>query len=152
RARRALRRPRARHRVAAPRASALGARSRAPSARRARRGEAPSLRGRLTMKPFVVLGAGGMLGRAFVELLSSRGLAFEALTRAEVDVEDHDALRRRLGDRACTILNCAAYTDVDGAETDEARAFAVNARAVEALARHAEATGSVLVHFSTDYV
>ena len=51
-----------------------------------------------------------------------------------------------------TVINCAAFTDVDGAETRETEANAINAEGVALLAAHCRRTGAVLVHFSTDYV
>lgn len=104
------------------------------------------------MKPIAILGAGGMLGRTFTRVLDAKGIPYVALTRAELDVTDADAVARRLGDEARTILNCTAYTDVDGAEADEAAADALNATAVETLASVAKRSGSLFVHFSTDYV
>ena len=50
------------------------------------------------------------------------------------------------------VVNCAAYTAVDDAETDEARAFAVNAVGAANLARAAHAAGAAMVQLSTDYV
>jgi dTDP-4-dehydrorhamnose reductase len=104
------------------------------------------------MKPIVILGAGGMLGRTFARVLAATTTPYVALTRADLDVTDAEAVATRLGGEARTILNCTAYTDVDGAEVDEAAADALNATAVETLASVAKRSGSLLVHFSTDYV
>lgn len=99
----------------------------------------------------VVLGAQGMLGRAFSELLARQGRSFRALSRREANLEAPETLRE--GVRGATVVvNCAAYTNVDGAETDEARATLVNGTAVGILAEACREGGATLVHFSTDYV
>jgi dTDP-4-dehydrorhamnose reductase len=76
-----------------------------------------------------------------------------AVDRAACDLADSDALRALVRTvRPDVIVNAAAYTAVDDAETDEARAFAVNAEAPGVLAMQAKALGSLFVHYSTDYV
>jgi dTDP-4-dehydrorhamnose reductase len=100
----------------------------------------------------LVTGAHGQLGRELVVALAPLGTVIP-LTRAAVDVGDPDALRAALASQAPDlIVNAAAYTDVDRAESDRERAFAVNATAPGVLASHARAHGAVLVHYSTDYV
>jgi len=100
---------------------------------------------------WLVTGAGGQLGRDAVSALGDRDVV--ALTRAELDLADpaavHDAV---LAFRPDVILNTGAYTAVDAAEIDEARAHAVNAVGPRALAESAERLGSVLIQVSTDYV
>jgi dTDP-4-dehydrorhamnose reductase len=98
-----------------------------------------------------VTGAGGMLGRDVVAAAARAGHEVVAVGREGLDVRAADAAARRLADeRPDAVVNCAAYTDVDGAEADEAAALAVNAPAgfFAAVAR----AGAVLVHVSTDYV
>lgn len=76
-----------------------------------------------------------------------------AVDRAACDLTDADALQALIRTvRPDVIVNAAAYTAVDDAETDEARAFAVNATAPGVLAMEAKALGSLFVHYSTDYV
>ena len=76
-----------------------------------------------------------------------------SLDRAALDLSDPDAIRAALRAHAPDlVVNAAAYTDVDRAETDRERAFAVNAMAPGVLAEHARAAGTLLVHWSTDYV
>ena len=101
------------------------------------------------MTELVVLGAGGMLGRALVEHLAQH--APLAAARADVDVTNRDALQSFIPEGA-TVINASAYTDVDGAESDEAAAFAVNADAVRLIAETVKAKGGRLIHISTDYV
>jgi dTDP-4-dehydrorhamnose reductase len=99
----------------------------------------------------VVLGAAGMLGRAVCEMLEREARPFRAYTRAEIDVTDPAAVARALSN-ARIVINCAAYTDVDGAEADEGTATRINGDAVGEMARICKAEDAVLVHFSTDYV
>lgn len=104
------------------------------------------------MRRVALLGADGMLGRAFRETLAARDIAFDAFTRATLDVTDAGAIARALDGRHDVVVNCTAYTNVDDAETNEPLAFAINADAVSLLAERAKDTGARLVHFSTDYV
>jgi dTDP-4-dehydrorhamnose reductase len=104
------------------------------------------------LEPFYVVGAGGMLGRAWCALLRERALAFRGMTRSELDVLDATSIAARLPPRARTVINCAAWTDVDGAETQASQADRLNALAVAALAERCQAVGALLIHYSTDYV
>lgn len=97
-----------------------------------------------------VLGAAGQLGTAFGNLLGD-GAVY--LTRKDADLAQPDGLAPVLDDLMPElVLNCAAYTAVDGAENEPEVAAAVNADAVEALALWSAANGAKLVTFSTDYV
>lgn len=101
----------------------------------------------------LVLGAGGQLGRALHATLGDAA-HIEYATRADLDVTSSDlATARRWRDYG-TIINAAAYTAVDAAETPEGRATAwrANAASVAALARIADEHGITLVHVSSDYV
>jgi dTDP-4-dehydrorhamnose reductase len=99
-----------------------------------------------------VVGARGQLGGAVVHECS-RADEVIPLGRAELDVTDDDAVVRTLERvRPDAILNCAAYTDVDGAEDRPIDALNGNAFAVRAIARAADRLGAVLVHYSTDFV
>lgn len=101
----------------------------------------------------VVIGAGGMLGQDVSRAGRAAGHDVLALTRAELDATDATAVDRVLADAApAAIVNCAAWTDVDGAESDPDGAHAVNATAAGNLARTAARIGARLVHVSTDYV
>ena len=100
----------------------------------------------------VVTGARGQLGAALVHEFAV-GHETIALGRAELDVTDDAAVLAAMADlRPDAILNAAAYNDVDGAEDHPLDALNLNAFAVRALARAAEACGAVLVHYSTDFV
>ena len=98
----------------------------------------------------LVLGAGGQLGRALTRLLPGA----EPLTRAELDLADPDAVAAFDLTGVGTVVNAAAFTAVDAAETPEGRraAWAANATGVAALARAAVAHRFTLVHYSSDYV
>jgi dTDP-4-dehydrorhamnose reductase len=101
---------------------------------------------------YVVLGGKGMLGRALRELLVSRNIECRSLDLPEFDLTQADQLERLLQEPVAAVLNCAAYTNVDGAEADEATATRINGQAVETLAKLCAARGIPLVHYSTDYV
>lgn len=94
----------------------------------------------------------GMLGRAWRTLLEEKGLPFEAVSYPDFDLTSDASLARVSGGTYNRVINCAAWTDVDGAEEKEAEATAVNGDAVGRLAASCAAAGSVLVHYSTDYV
>jgi len=97
----------------------------------------------------LVTGAGGMLARDVCAVLSDHDLT--AVTRAQLDIEDSAAVASVVAGHD-VVVNTAAYTKVDDAETNETAAFGANARGAENLARAAEATGARLIHISTDYV
>lgn len=101
-------------------------------------------------KRTLILGAGGQLGKALVTALPDA----HAVTRAELDVTDLDALAAWPWAQYGTVINASAYTKVDEAETPEGRraAWAANATAVSALAAIATRHRLTLVHVSTDYV
>ena len=102
---------------------------------------------------FVVTGAGGMLGREVVRAARAAGHDVLALARTELDVTDEAACARALaGAREGAVVNCAAFTDVDGAEEREELATAVNGPGAGNVARAAFAAGAACVHVSSDYV
>lgn len=101
---------------------------------------------------WVVTGARGMLGAEVVELLAGREQDdVVALSRDQLDVTDRDASLLALRG-ADVVVNCAAFTAVDDAESDEARAAEVNSLAPGLIAAAAREVGARLVHVSTDYV
>lgn len=99
----------------------------------------------------VITGAGGMVGRVLAAQGRAEGRDVLALTSAECDITDVGAVRQHVepGD---VVINCAAYTQVDAAEADQDRAYAVNATGPGNLATVCAQTGADLVHISTDYV
>ena len=98
---------------------------------------------------WLVVGSTGMLGRDVVSALAGRDVT--GLTRPEVDVADLPSVLAFVEGHD-VVVNCAAWTAVDDAETHEAEAFAANAVGAANLARACAATGAWLVHVSTDYV
>jgi dTDP-4-dehydrorhamnose reductase len=101
----------------------------------------------------LVTGAAGMLGCDVLRAGRRAGHELVALSRAELDITDAPAVERafaRLSPDAA--INCAAFTDVDAAETHAEQANAVNADGAGNLARAAAAVGKPLVHLSSDYV
>jgi dTDP-4-dehydrorhamnose reductase len=101
------------------------------------------------MSRWLVTGAGGMLGRDLVSALA--GAEVTALDRARLDITDAGAVSDAVAGHD-VVVNAAAWTDVDGAEADEAAATAVNGTAVAALAGACARTRAVLLQVSTDYV
>jgi dTDP-4-dehydrorhamnose reductase len=103
-------------------------------------------------KTAVVLGARGMVGRSWLGLLTAHGVSFRAHARPDFDLDapESAAALVRAGDRL--VINAAAWTDVDGAEKDEAGAKRANGDAPTLIARRCAAVGATLIHFSTDYV
>jgi dTDP-4-dehydrorhamnose reductase len=105
-----------------------------------------------TAAPVVLLGAKGMLGRAFREEFARRGVACTGLDRDEVDLTDPAAATASIPSGTRQVINCAAWTDVDGAEKREAEATAINGTAVGAMAARCHQIGAMLVNYGTDYV
>ena len=99
----------------------------------------------------LVCGATGQLVRALVSTLGDQPVI--ALGSAELDITDLNAVRAALAERTpSVVVNCAAYTRVDDAETDHAGAYLVNALGARNLAVATAAVGTALMHVSTDYV
>lgn len=99
----------------------------------------------------VISGAGGQVGSLLAAEAVRQGRDVLALTSAQWDITDPAAAERIVapGD---VVVNCAAYTNVDAAESDEATAYAVNATGPQHIARACAAAGARLIHISTDYV
>jgi dTDP-4-dehydrorhamnose reductase len=101
----------------------------------------------------LVTGGAGMLGQAVTDAATRLGHEVVSLSRAQLDIADAAQVARVVPAAGpAAIVNCAAWTDVDGAEAHEARALAVNGGGAGNVARAAAATGARLVHVSTDYV
>ncbi len=100
----------------------------------------------------LLLGANGQLGTEFRALLQGK-YAVHALTRAEADLSRPEQLRALVADlKPAIILNAAAYTAVDKAESEPELAALVNTATPRVLAEEAARYGGLLVHYSTDYV
>ncbi len=101
----------------------------------------------------MIAGAGGMLGQDVRQAVLDAGHQDVALVRAELDITDARMVADAVAD-ACpdVVVNCAAWTDVDGAEADPEGAMLVNGRGAGNLARAAAAAGAWTIHVSSDYV
>lgn len=99
----------------------------------------------------VITGAGGQLGGCLAARATEQSRNVLAQTSAQWDITDSEAAEAivKPGD---VVVNCAAYTNVDGAESDAARAYAVNEAAPGHIARACARVGARLVHVSTDFV
>jgi dTDP-4-dehydrorhamnose reductase len=99
----------------------------------------------------VITGGAGLVGRTLAARARERGHEVVALTSAECDITDAVSVERFVA-ADDVVVNCAAYTKVDDAERDEARAYAVNATGAENVAQACARAGAALIHVSTDYV
>ena len=101
----------------------------------------------------LVTGANGQLGRHFRLLAPQSQHDWLFTDIEELDITDRDAVQSYVTTNGIgLIVNCAAYTNVDRAESDEATATRINAEAVGYMADAMNMVGGTLVHFSTDYV
>jgi dTDP-4-dehydrorhamnose reductase len=101
----------------------------------------------------LVTGAAGMLGHDVIAAAARAGHDVTPLSRRELDVTDRAAVRAAVASaRPDAVVNCAAWTDVDGAEASERAATAVNGAAAGHVAAAAAAAGAFTVQLSTDYV
>src|SRR3954470_23997963 len=101
----------------------------------------------------LVLGSGGMLGRAVARDAARLGHDVVALGHAELDVTDADHVPRIVAAvEPRAVINCTGYTDVDGAEAHEAQALRVNGEGAGHVARATADASARVVHVSTDYV
>ena len=101
----------------------------------------------------LITGAGGMLGRDLVDACAARRHEVVALAREDLDITDPTAIDEALHQhRPDAVANCAAYTDVDGAEDDEQAAMLINDQGAAFLASSAAAAGAKVLYPSSDYV
>lgn len=105
------------------------------------------------MTRWLVTGAGGMVGTDLRDELLARDVEFHCLNRSELDITDSRAVAEAVQSAAPdVIVNCAAYTRVDDAESHEHLANSINGSAVEFLAGAANEADALLIHVSTDFV
>jgi dTDP-4-dehydrorhamnose reductase len=101
----------------------------------------------------LVAGAAGMLGRDVMLAAGNAGHDLVGFGRAELDVTNPAGLEKKLDlERPDVVINCAAWTDVDGAEESEQAAFAVNGTGAGNIAAAAAKVGASVVYISSDYV
>lgn len=107
----------------------------------------------MVMKKILVIGAKGQLGSELQELSKNYPFQFFFYDVAEMDITNENLVEKGIAElKPDYLINCAAYTAVDKAETDKELAFAINADAVRYLAQGCTANDVKLVHISTDYV
>jgi dTDP-4-dehydrorhamnose reductase len=100
----------------------------------------------------LLLGANGQVGRELQRSLAPLG-ELKACDRSTVDFLDLAGLQNLVRNyRPDVIVNAAAYTDVDKAESEEAKAYKINSEAVDLLAKEVKALNAWLIHYSTDYI
>jgi dTDP-4-dehydrorhamnose reductase len=105
------------------------------------------------MARWLVTGAAGMLGRDLTALLSARGADVTGLSRGDLDITDAAAVRTALdAHEPDVVVNCAAWTAVDDAESAEEAALTVNGDGAAHLAAACRRADVALVQVSTDYV
>ncbi len=98
-----------------------------------------------------ILGGRGMLGTDLVNICRQDGFDVKVFDLPEFDITDSKQLIETLGSTKI-IINCAAYTNVDGAESEKELAYQVNAEAAGRLGALVKEAGAWLLHFSTDFV
>lgn len=104
-------------------------------------------------KKILLTGVNGQVGHALLRVFSEQNVHCISLDRTQLDLTDADAIRRAVQTiKPDLIINPAAYTAVDKAESEPELAYAINATAPQVLAEEAARTGARLIHFSTDYV
>jgi dTDP-4-dehydrorhamnose reductase len=105
------------------------------------------------MTTLLVTGCQGQLGRAVLREAADRGITAIGIDRAELDITDADAVLAWFAAAPpSAVVHCAAWTDVDGAETQRDAAFAVNETGSRNIAEGCASVGAHLVAVSTDYV
>lgn len=106
----------------------------------------------MSSTPFLLIGNSGMLGTTFERLMNHNALPYTALDFPAFDLTRPDHVNSAITPGVRLVINCAAWTDVDGAEAKEDAANAVNASGVRLLADRCAMVGATLVTYSTDYV
>ena len=99
-----------------------------------------------------ITGAGGQLGVELSLMLHTLGYPTQTWSRQDLNVTDESSVEVVMNSKPDVIVNCAAWTDVDGAETQEDRAFDVNQRGAALIAKAAKELQIPLIQISTDYV
>lgn len=102
---------------------------------------------------YLITGATGQLGREWVHFLDEKKLPYKAFSSSELDITDSTKVDQKFKElRPDIVINCAAYTNVDGAESESKKAFLVNETGVQNLVNACRSVDAKLVHYSTDYV
>ena len=99
-----------------------------------------------------ITGGSGQLAKSLVDLLNQWDIPHIAWSRADLDISDLTAINKIKESKISVLINCAAWTDVDGAEDETKKALLVNKVGAENLALAARELEIPLIHISTDYV
>ena len=103
------------------------------------------------MKKILIFGAKGMLGNDLIKVFKNQNLIL--WDKEEIDITNENLLNKKIVQlKPAIIINVAAYTDVDGCETNENLAMKVNAYSIEYLAKVCKKINAILIQISTDYV
>lgn len=101
----------------------------------------------------LVIGSNGQLGKTLEELsIKHKSIKFTFTTRKELDITSAKDIKNNLSNNFDYCINCAAYTNVEKAESEPEKAKKINADAVKNLAKICKDTNTILIHISTDYV
>ena len=102
---------------------------------------------------WLILGGNGQLGKCLADALQSRDIAFVSVGRERCDITSTDSVNRVISDlHPAVVVNAAAWTAVDAAESNPLGAMAVNSTGASNVACACVSVGATLVHVSTDYV
>lgn len=113
----------------------------------------PKAEVKMTDRPILIAGRNGQLAKCLRDLAAMRGLPAVALGRPELDLENRDGIDKLIASIApSAIINTAAYTAVDQAESETAKVFSINRDGAAALGDVAWQMNIPLIHLSTDYV
>ncbi|MFK7788030.1 MAG: NAD(P)-dependent oxidoreductase, partial [Phycisphaeraceae bacterium] len=104
------------------------------------------------MPTILLIAPNGMLGTAWRKLLESKDIPYRTAELPEFDITDPNAIKKFVTPDIGVVINCCAYTNVDGAEESEDVATLVNGTGVGYLAEACCQAQALLVHYSTDYV
>lgn len=106
----------------------------------------------ITMR-WLITGAGGQLGKTLTGLLQEYEIEVDSFSRESLDISDLSEVKAVIKrSRPDILINCAAWTDVDGAESNTEAAIKANATGAGFLAKESNASGVRLIHISTDFV
>ncbi len=105
------------------------------------------------MNQILLLGGSGILGSEVLRFLNAKGYEYVAPTSTDLDIRDNEQLLMFISEiKPSWVINCAAWTNVDGAESSFREARKLNSTAVENLGTAASLFGCKVIHISTDYV
>lgn len=102
---------------------------------------------------YLVMGANGQLGKSVVKALETSKSEFKAVSKEELDIKDYEQVKKEFENfLPDVVINCAAYTDVNMAEKENAACYEVNVTGVENIVRLCKRHMTKLIHISSDYV